>query len=70
MALCHKTVERPYLKRLSSPLTKTSFKIEKTIVPCGVNTCVKAGLTLREEYRPKMFDNRVLKKTFGYRREK
>jgi hypothetical protein len=47
------------------------FKIYRTIiVPVVLYGCETWSLTLREEYRLKVFENRVLRKIFGPKRHK
>ena len=55
----------------SSLLTKNlKFKIYRTIsLPVVLYGCEKWSLTLREERRLRMFENRVLRRIFGPRRE-
>jgi len=40
------------------------------ILPVVLNECETWSLTLREEHRPKVFENRVLRKIFGAKRDK
>jgi hypothetical protein len=40
------------------------------ILPAVLNECETWSLTLREEHRPKVFENRVLRKIFGAKRDK
>ena len=55
-------------KILSSHLLSKKFKIKtyKTIIlPVVLYGCETWSLTLREEHRLKVFENKVLRKTFG-----
>jgi hypothetical protein len=46
------------------------FKIYKTIIlPVVLHGCKSWSLTLREEYRLRVFENRVLSRLFGPKRE-
>jgi hypothetical protein len=38
-------------------------------LPVVLNECETWSLTLREEYRLKVFENRMLKRIFGYKRD-
>jgi hypothetical protein len=54
--------------RLLSRNLKT--KIYKTIIlPVVLNECETWSLTLREEYRLRVFENRVLRRIFGPKRD-
>jgi hypothetical protein len=55
----------------SSLLSKnTKIKIHRTkILPFVVYWCETLSLTLREERRPEVFENRVLRKIFGPKRD-
>jgi hypothetical protein len=45
------------------------IKIYRTIIlPVVLYGCETWSLTLREEYRPRVFENRVLRKIFGSKR--
>jgi hypothetical protein len=58
---------------LSSRLLSRNGKIEvcKTIIlPVVLYGCGTWSLTLREEHRLKVFENRVLRRMFGFRRNK
>jgi hypothetical protein len=47
------------------------IRIYKTIIlPVVLNGCETWSLTLREEYRLRVFENRELRKIFGPRRDK
>jgi hypothetical protein len=51
------------------PLTKNLIKIYKTIIlPVLLYGCETWSLTLREEHRLRMFENRVLRRIFGPKR--
>jgi hypothetical protein len=41
----------------------------KNIILVVLNGCESWSLTLREEYRLRVFENRVLRRIFGHRRE-
>jgi hypothetical protein len=50
---------------------KTKTKIYKTIIlPVVLNGCETWSLKLREEHRPRVFENRVLRDIFGRKRVK
>ena len=58
---------------LSSTLLSKNLKIKihKIIfLPVVMYRCETWSLTLREERRLRMFENRVLRRTFGHKREK
>ena len=57
---------------LSSPLLSKNFKIKiyRTIIlPVVFYGCETWSLTLREEHRPRVFENRVLRRIFGPKRD-
>jgi hypothetical protein len=57
---------------LSSRLLSKNLKIKiyRTIIlPVGLYGCEAWSLTLREECRLRMFENRVLKRVFGPKRD-
>jgi hypothetical protein len=57
---------------LSSPLLSKNikFRIYKTIIlPVLLYGCETWSLTLREEHRLRVFENRVLKRIFGSKRD-
>jgi hypothetical protein len=46
------------------------IKIHKTIIlPIVLYGCETLSLTLGEEHRPRVFENRVLRRTFGPKRD-
>jgi hypothetical protein len=57
---------------LSSRLLLENLKIriyETIILPVVLYGCETCSLTLREEHRPRVFENRVLRKIFGPKRD-
>jgi hypothetical protein len=72
---CYHSVQNLLSSRLSlspPPHTHTKLKIkiyETVILPVLVHGCETWSLTLREECRLRVFENRVLKKIFGPNRE-
>jgi hypothetical protein len=57
---------------LSSSLLSKNIKIKicrTTILPIVLYGCGTWSLTLREEHRPRMFENRVLRRIFGPMRD-
>jgi hypothetical protein len=59
-------------KSFSSCLVSKSLKIKthKTVtLPVVLNGCETWSLTLREEHRLRVFENRVLRRIFGPKRE-
>ena len=58
---------------LSSRFLSKNFKIKiyKTIIllPFGLYSCEAWSLTLRQERRLRVFDNRILRRIFGLKRE-
>jgi hypothetical protein len=53
-----------------SHIKKTKFKIYKTVIlPLVLYGCETWPLTLREEDRLRLFENRVLRRIFGPKRE-
>jgi hypothetical protein len=49
----------------------TKIKIYRTIIlPVVLYGCETWSLTLREEHRPRVFENRVLRRIFGLKRDK
>jgi hypothetical protein len=64
---CHRSVQ----KLLSSPLLSKNAKIriyKPTILPVVLYGCATWSLTLREEHRLRVFENRVLRRIFGPKR--
>jgi hypothetical protein len=61
---CYYSVQNLLSSRLISKNLK--IKIYKTVVPYG---CETWSLTFREEHRPRVFENRVLRRIFGPKRE-
>jgi hypothetical protein len=58
------------LDRTSGLLSKNLIKLYKTIISAVVLFgCETWSLTLREEHRLKVFENRVQREIFGHRRE-
>jgi hypothetical protein len=65
---CYYSVQNLLSARLISKNLKT--KIYKTVIlPVVLYGCENWSLTLREEHRLRVFENRVLRKIFGPRRE-
>ncbi|KAJ4434360.1 hypothetical protein ANN_22919 [Periplaneta americana] len=59
-------------KRLSSSLLSKNLKViiyKSVILPVVLYGCVTLTLTLREEYRLRVFENKVLRKIFGAKRD-
>jgi hypothetical protein len=55
---------------LSSSLLSKNIKIYRTIIlPVVLYGCESWSLTLTEEHRPRVFENRVLRKIFGPKRD-
>jgi hypothetical protein len=54
---------------LSSCLISKNLKIKIVILPVGLYGCETWPVTLREEQRLRVFENRVLRRIFGPRRE-
>ena len=51
-------------------IQKHKFKIHRTVVlPVVLNGCETWSLTLREERRMRVFENRVLRRVFGPKRD-
>jgi hypothetical protein len=66
---CYRAVQNLWSSRLLSRNVKT--KIYKTIVlPVVFYGCETLSLTLREEHRLRVFQNRVLRRIFGPKRDK
>jgi hypothetical protein len=61
----------PYLDLSSRQLTiKIKIRIYKTIIlPMVLYVCETLSLTLREEQRLRVFENRVLRRIFGPKRD-
>jgi hypothetical protein len=54
----------------SSLLSKNTIKIYRTIIfPVVLYGCETLSLTLREEHRLRVFENRVLRRIFGPKRD-
>jgi hypothetical protein len=65
---CYHSVQNILSSRLISKKLKT--KIYKTVIlPVVLYGCKTWSLTLREEHRLRIFENRVLKRIFGPKRE-
>jgi len=67
IACCHSVQ-----KRLSSSLQSKNIKIKiyrNIILPLVLYGCETWSLTLREERRLRVFENRVLRKVFGPKRD-
>jgi hypothetical protein len=66
---CYHSVQ----KLLSSSLLSKNIKIKiyrTVILPVVLYGCETWSLILREERRPKVFENRVLRRIFGPKRDK
>ena len=66
--ICHYSLERilsPYL--ISKKLKVKTYKT--IIVPVVLYGCATWSLTLREEHRSRVFENKVLMKIFGAKRD-
>jgi hypothetical protein len=61
----------PVRNLLSSRLSKNvKIKIYKTIIlPVALHGCETWSLTLREEHRLRVFESRVLRRTFGTKKD-
>jgi hypothetical protein len=56
---------------LSSHLLSTDIKVKIYIIlPLVLYGCETWSVTLREEHRPRVFENRVLRRIFGPKRDK
>jgi hypothetical protein len=64
---CYRSVQSLLYYRLLSRSAKV--EVYKTIILPVVFMGVKLGLTLREEHRLRVFDNRVLRRIFGPKRD-
>jgi hypothetical protein len=65
---CYYSVQNLLSSRLISRNLK--IKIYKTVIlPVVLYGCETWALTLREEHRPRVFENRVLRRIFGPKRE-
>jgi hypothetical protein len=65
---CYNSVQNLLFSRLFSKNLK--IKIYKTIIlPAVLYGCETWYLTLREQHRMKVFENRVLRRIFGLKRE-
>jgi hypothetical protein len=54
----------------SSAIIKRNIRIYKAIIlPVVLYGCETWSLTLREEHRPRVFENRVLRRTFGPKKD-
>jgi hypothetical protein len=48
-----------------------TFKVGRTVIlPFAINGCETWSFTLREEYRLRVFENKLLRKIFGLKKEK
>jgi hypothetical protein len=66
---CYHLVQNLLSSRLLSKNTK--IRVYRTIIlPLGLYGCETWSLTLKEEQRLKVFENRVLRRTFGPKRDK
>jgi hypothetical protein len=66
--LCYRSAQRLLSSRLLSRNVK--FKIYKTIIlPVVLYWCETWSLTVREEHRLRVFENRVLRRIFGPKRD-
>jgi hypothetical protein len=66
---CYHAVQNLWSSRLLSRNVK--IKIYKTIIlPVVLYGCETMSLTLREEHRLRVFENRVLRRIFGSKRDK
>jgi hypothetical protein len=67
--VCYHLVQKLLSRRLLS--TNTKIKIYRTIIlPVVLYGCKTWSLTLREEHRLRVFENRVLSSIFGPKRDK
>jgi hypothetical protein len=67
LAACNHSVQKLLYSHLLSKNVK--IKIHKTIIlPMVLYGCETWSLTLREEHRLRVFENRVLRKLFGPKR--
>jgi hypothetical protein len=65
---CYRLVQSLLSSRLLSRTLKV--KIYKTIIlPVALYGCETWSVTLREEHRPRVFENRVLRRIFGLKRD-
>jgi len=66
--VCHHSVQNLFSTSLLSKDLKS--KIYRTIIlPVVLNGCETLSLTLREERRLRIFENRLLRRIFGPRRD-
>jgi hypothetical protein len=65
---CYYSVQNFLSSRLISKNLKTKI-YETVIFPVVLYGCETWSLTLREEHRPRVFENRVLRRIFGPKRE-
>ena len=61
----------PYTRKSTKLLsTNLKIKIYKTIIlPVVLYGCETWSLTLREEHRLRVFENRILRRIFGHKRD-
>jgi hypothetical protein len=65
---CYHSIQKPFSPRLLSKNIKC--RIYKTnILPVVLYGCETWSLTLREEHRLRVFENRVLRRIFGPKRD-
>jgi len=66
---CYYSVQKPLSSRLLSK--NLNIKMHKTIIlPIVLYVCETWSLTLREERKLRVFENKVLRRIFGPRRDK
>ena len=67
---CYYSLEKVLSSRLLSKKLKVNRPTHKTIIPSVVlYGCETWSLTLREEQRLRMFENKVLRKIFGAKKD-
>ena len=67
---CYYSLEKILSSRLLSKKLKVNTQAYKTIIlPVVLYGCETWSLTLREEYRLRVFENKVLRKIFGAKRD-
>ena len=66
---CYYSLEKFLLSRLLSKKLKVKTYYETIILPVVLYGCETSSLTLREEHRLRMLENKVLRKIFGAKKD-
>jgi hypothetical protein len=66
---CYHSNQKPLSSHLLSKNVKVTIPVYRTIIS-SVVLCKTPSLTLREEHRLRVFENRVLRRIFGPKRDK